>query len=441
MSLFSYFDLFYSILICFFFLQKGKSKSSLSPYGHYFNKGLIAKFIGVYLFCSIYLFYYQGGDTLNYFSGIKAFVDIFWQSPAKYFSLLIENEDYVYFADFWYYQVDLPPKYMIKDPRTLLVIKLTSLISIIGLGGFYSTSIFLAILSYRWIWKGFSFVIERYPALGKELSICFLYLPSAVFWGSGIMKDTFTFAATAYTLYAVNQIFLVKGRSFSDLLGLSFAFYIILSIKAYIIFALLPGIMIFLNFERISKIKSPIAKFVLLPSLTGMMFLGGQSIFMNFGDEFGKYSADRILEEAAIQQQDLSREEAYGGNFFDIGAYDPTLGGALSKAHIAVSAALFRPFLWEVGSPTMLFSALENTIVLVACIYFFLTIGPFRFFRIIFSDAFLIFSLSFTIILAFGIGLSAANFGALVRYKIPFLPFFSSIFFIVRAYSTKVISR
>ena len=50
---------------------------------------------------------------------------------------------------------------------------------------------------------------------------------------------------------------------------------------------------------------------------------------------------------------------------------------------------------------------------------------------IIFQDPYQLFCMIFTLILAFGIGLSTANFGALVRYKIPFMPFFVSMFFIM----------
>ena len=64
-------------------------------------------------------------------------------------------------------------------------------------------------------------------------------------------------------------------------------------------------------------------------------------------------------------------------------------------------------------------------------------IGLLRFFRYIFKDPYLIFSLVFTLTLAFGVGLSTANFGALVRYKIPFAPFFASMFFIINWYVKK----
>jgi len=207
----------------------------------------------------------------------------------------------------------------------------------------------------------------------------------------------------------------------STLLQLIIAFYLIITIKAYIIFALLPGLLIFANFERLKRIESNFVKIIVIPlSLIAVFFLV-QTLFFDFNEMFGKYSADNILEEAAIQNSDLQRS-VYGSNSFDIGAFEPTIQGALSKFLPAVNAALFRPYIWEVGSPTMLFSALENIILMLLFGWMMLT-KPIKFYKEIIQDPFITFCLLFTIILGFGVGLSTANFGALVRYKIPFLPF------------------
>jgi hypothetical protein len=40
----------------------------------------------------------------------------------------------------------------------------------------------------------------------------------------------------------------------------------------------------------------------------------------------------------------------------------------------------------------------------------------------------------FVLILAFGVGTNSGNFGTLVRYKIPLIPFFLSSLFIMRYY-------
>ena len=53
------------------------------------------------------------------------------------------------------------------------------------------------------------------------------------------------------------------------------------------------------------------------------------------------------------------------------------------------------------------------------------------FFRHIIQKPILIFSFFFSIAFAFSVGLATSNFGALVRYKIPCIPFFVASLFIV----------
>lgn len=440
MDNFTFFDLFYSLLLCIILYLRAVKKvtklSSEKPFIEFYPKGLLAKFIAVYLFCSIYLFYYQGGDTLGYYESTKCMYKLFWHDIDS-FLYVMKNKANTPGSWFKFTpETGWPKHYMFKDSRTFLIIKVCSVLIFPALGGFYSTSILLAAISYKWIWNAFEFTAERYPEIKKQIAFCFLYYPSVIFWGSGIMKDTFSFAATCFCLYGIQEIFIRKKNRLLNALQLLVAVYLIMSIKAYILFALLPGILIYTNFERIRSVKSNFLKIIILPlSITAIIFLV-QTFFINFGDEFGKYSADRILEEAAIQQQDLTRD-VYGKNSFDIGEFDPSLSGIVSKIPVAINAAIFRPYLWEVGSPTMLISAFENTILMVVIVVMLFKIGVFRFFNYLFKDPYLIFSLIFTITLAFGIGLSTANFGALVRYKIPFAPFFASMFFVINWYIKK----
>lgn len=437
MDNFTFFDFFYSILLCIILVFRANRKAQKlrieQPHYSFYSKGLLVKFIAVYVFCSIYLFYYQGGDTLGYYESTKAMYNLFWFDSDKFWYVMSHPANHPMSWFKFNVETGWPKHYMFRDSRTFLIIKTCSILAFPAMGGFFSISILLANISYRWIWNAFEFVVKKYPEITKQIAFCFLYYPSVIFWGSGIMKDTFTFAATCFCLYGIQKIFISKEKRIINGLQLILAIYLILSIKAYILFALLPGILIYVNFERIKKIKSNLLKIALFPaSIAGLVFVA-QTFFINFGAEFGKYSADRILEEAAIQQQDLTRD-VYGKNSFDIGEFDPSLSGIVSKIPAAINAAIFRPYLWEVGSPTMLISAVENMILMIVIVIMLFKIGVLRFLGYIGKDPYLIFSTIFTIVLAFGIGLSTANFGALVRYKIPFAPYFTSIFFIMNWY-------
>jgi len=132
---------------------------------------------------------------------------------------------------------------------------------------------------------------------------------------------------------------------------------------------------------------------------------------------------DSMLNKAVVSQRDL-KQEYYQGTSFDIGDYDPTVEGALSVTPAAIIAGLYRPFIWEARSAVVFLSGLENFILLLITIYVIYKAGLVGTLRIISREPFLIFCLVFSIIMAWGIGLSTSNFGALVRFKIPLMPFF-----------------
>src|SRR5688572_26314967 len=71
------------VILLMSFLYQNKQIKYGKPY-HYYLKGMGAKLFGSVFFCSIYVFYYGGGDTTTYFESSMAMANLFYQSPEKY---------------------------------------------------------------------------------------------------------------------------------------------------------------------------------------------------------------------------------------------------------------------------------------------------------------------------------------------------------------------
>ena len=99
----------------------------------------------------------------------------------------------------------------------------------------------------------------------------------------------------------------------------------------------------------------------------------------------------------------------------------------------AVVVALFRPFLWESRNPTMLLSALEATYFIVLTIRILLRVGVGSTLRAIASSPVLTLCFVFSLIFAISVGISSGNFGTLVRYKIPLMPFYLAGLYILQS--------
>ena len=178
-------------------------------------------------------------------------------------------------------------------------------------------------------------------------------------------------------------------------------------------------------------------KIISFPIIVGGILLIGTFTFQNISGFMGQYgNYDSAIKQAQVIQQDLLREEAYGKNNYYLGNIDGTIPGMISLAPLAIFTAIFRPLPWEIGSPTMVVSAVENTLLLILTIFLIIRTNPINFVKLVFSEPFLVMAFTFSIFFAFGVGIASTNFGALVRYKIPLMPFFFTGIYIVY-YKTK----
>jgi hypothetical protein len=87
---------------------------------------------------------------------------------------------------------------------------------------------------------------------------------------------------------------------------------IFIYIKPYYFFALLPGSLIWIFFQKINNVKNPLLRIMIVPILLSVTILLVIAALQIFGSYLGEYSLDLILAKAVKTQQDLIRVE-YGG--------------------------------------------------------------------------------------------------------------------------------
>lgn len=399
------------------------------PHYKYFTRGLVLKLLGAIAFCMVYSFYYDGGDTNAYFRSSKAIANLFSKNFSVAFSILMNNltmENHHYFD----YATGIPEWYMYKRAETFAAARYTVPFTFLGMKTFFTTSLLVSVFSYIGVWRLFTLFTRLYPVYTKYLAMSILYIPSFIFWGSGIMKDTYIVGAVCWFTYNFYMVFIAREKVVINLVFLIFNFWLIATLKAYIVSALFLGMFFWLNSAYLNKIKSFVVKALVFPAIIVLILFSSVYVFKNISELLGDYgSVDSAIKRAQITQQDLLRSEQYGDNNYDLGEIDGSVSGLLQKAPLAVFTAIYRPSIIEVGSITVLFSVLENSVLLLVTLYILLKTKTIRLIRVIRSNPIIQYSLAFSLVLAFGVGLASANFGALVRYKIPVIPFyFSSLF-------------
>jgi hypothetical protein len=418
---------FYLILVLFFAYKYKAKHQHEHPAYKYFIPGLIAKITGAICLGLVYFFYYKGGDTVNYFNTASAFVDVFLRSKSDFAHIYFGSP---YYSELYLAKGEYEFIYWVNDPYAFFVAKCFFPIVLIGAKSYMASAILVASICYVAVWKLYMVFVNEFSELYKQLAFAILFVPSVTFWGSGIMKDSLSFSAACLYVHGFYWLVIKKKYNAWNIAFILLAAIMLLSIKPYIFFALLPGSIVWFVALKVTNIKNGFIKVLIAPAI---IVGGGLVVFAlmnNLGDKLGKYSIDKVFDTAYGAQQDL-KQSYYQGNTFDIGDYEPTLTGLLSVSHKATFAALFRPTILDVRNVVMLISALENSFLLIFCLYLLVKLRIYKFFVLIQEHPLALFSMIFALFFALSVGVSISNFGTLVRLKIPCIPFFIASLVIV----------
>ena len=150
-----------------------------------------------------------------------------------------------------------------------------------------------------------------------------------------------------------------------------------------------------------------------------------------------QYTAENILKTVKNQQQVFNENQTGSGSNFQVADVGNSTAGLLLSFPLGVMNTFYRPFPWDVRSPFMVLSFFESFGFLFLTYMSFKKIGFKKFFSTLFSDPVIIFCFVYAIFFGGLVGVTTINFGALARYKIPCIPFFAMMLFLVMDKSGK----
>ena len=400
----------------------------------YFIPGLTLKIIGAISLGLIYQFYYRGGDTFNYFDrGSRYIWEAFRDSPIIGLRLLFANGEYnpetFHYASEIIYYNDLP---------SYFVVRVASFFDLFTFHTYSATAVLFAVFSFSGLWAMYTVFYRILPKMHLQLAIAIFFIPSVFFWGSGILKDTITIGALGWGTYAFAEIFLFRRNFLSGSIILLLSFFMIYEIKIYILLCLVPALMIWFYLSTIGKVKNLVLKTMILPFTIVLLFIGGYYSVKFIGEENHRYNLERLSYTAESTARWLSYvSERQEGSGYTLGDFDYSTAGILRKTPAAIWVTLFRPYLWEAKNLVMFISAIESLLLLIFTMFVMGSVITKKRIGILISNPIVIFCLIFSITFAFAIGLSTYNFGTLVRYKIPMMPFYIIAMFILLSYSKR----
>lgn len=384
----------------------------------YFLPALTVRIIGALALGFIYQFYYNGGDTFNYHThGSRHIWEAFIESPATGLRLLFAEGQYGpgywnYAEKIWYY----------RDQHSYFVIRMAAVFDLITFSSYSATAVLFSVLAFAGGWMMFLAFYVRHRGAVKLLAISCLFVPSIIFWGSGILKDTLTVAFIGVATYCLSKTIIDRKIHLGYFLLMLFSFYCVYSLKKYVLISFLAGAIVWVTSSYFLQVRSTMLRVMLIPFFVIFCIASSYFTVDRITKDDAKYSLEKIAETSRITAYDIrygwGKE---GGSGYSLGELDGTIGTMIKLAPRAINVSLFRPYVWEIRNPLMVFSAIESLFTLLITFY---VIFKMRTTILRYVNAEVGFCLVFSLIFAFGVGVSTYNFGTLARYKILLMPYY-----------------
>jgi hypothetical protein len=354
----------------------------------------------------IYLYYYRIlSDTFLFFEDAKKLTEL---ARADFFSylrfLFIDDYTHPLWKEIVYFQ-----------SRALFMVKLTSLLGLITFDNYWITSIYFSMMCFFGAWKLTNVVVEAFPSAKVAAIIAFLFFPSVVFWGSGVIKESVAMATLFVLSAAAVEIWEGKKLSWWEWLLVIISAWLLWRLKYYYLAVFLPVSAAAIITRRLTQtwqVKSIVIKVL----IWGGTFIVPLAIISSLRPNF---YPTRILDVIVSNNREFNAMSD-PDDLIEYTALEPTLASVVRNVPRALVSGIFRPFPWEAHTVFQWLIALENVLLLLL---FVASLSNIR--RLVKSPQRLLLCsvLLYVVVLCVFLALSTPNFGTLSRYRISFLPF------------------
>ncbi|MEM7549981.1 MAG: hypothetical protein AAF363_09910 [Bacteroidota bacterium] len=355
----------------------------------------------------VYIFYYEGGDTLSFHQDAHNFSSYLKAYPNHFFDIYFNTASIPLLEEHLIYSSN--------EPRALFFSKVLSFIYLFTNSSYWISSAFVACLGF-WCSLALLFELQKVKVnLVLPVFFAILLYPSTLFWTSGLLKESlmmisiFGLTYSFLNLYRKKRIEIITAFTFLlSVLMLFFLKYYILGLLVAFVF---PScfVVLLVRFNLLKqKFLTPLWLILTLIFLFGGTFLHPNLSFHSFLDVLVRnhnltLSLNNTAEGIIV--------------FHDL---EPTVMSLIANSPKALISGLFRPFPWEVYSYTAIMASLENVVLLFLLLTSILKVKKIEltYMNLITLSA-LIYIFASCILLS----ISTPNLGSLSRYKVAFSPF------------------
>ncbi len=392
----------------------------LKPY--YIRNFYLKVFYGI-AFTIVYLIVYGGGDTKAYWDGAVVLNNLFFKSPSLYLDAITsaptDENRLIHFSS----ETGFPPGWIYREAQGWFISQITSVICIFTFKSYFATVVIFSYFVSRATWKIFELVTKLNLHSVRVAAWCMLYVPSVGFWCSGITKDTIIYVSILNILfYSLDYLVLKNKFKLINFLLILVFIFLMSQIRSFALAATFAPLLAAFGARITNKYSNNLfAKFAFRIVFLGVGAFGFVTVFSS------SVVAD-LAQEASVVQNDFKSNQTYTGKKYDIGVVDGTPAGMIRAFPISVFYGVYKPFIYEALSPTLILNGIESLVLVLMTFNFFFVGNVFKKIKRVSSNEFLIFAFVFTLLIGFMAGYTSVLYGVLVRIRAPLLPFLFLIF-------------
>ncbi len=304
----------------------------------------------------------------------------------------------------WYRQYE---GNLYNDAHTM--IRFNAFVRLFSFGHYHVHTVFACFLCTLGLVTMYKAFVPLLAGHERAWALALFVLPSMLFWTSGVLKEALLLFGMGLFLSAVMDL-VRNGARLWNIVLLPFCIVLLFFLKFYVLLSLLPALCAYAWCVR-SGSRRPLLVYAIVFGACVLMGLNSELFYRDF----------RVLEVLYVKQRDFigMATAAQSGSMVIVTPLEPNVWSFLRQTPHALYMTFISPLTaWRHGALGLV-SAAENALLL-------LFIGLAVRWRRPWAEvdkALLYFCVGYCLLLALVIGWTTPVIGALVRYRVPLLPF------------------
>ncbi|MCE2732053.1 MAG: hypothetical protein LW821_01675 [Flammeovirgaceae bacterium] len=348
----------------------------------------------------LYHYHYQNGDILFYIKDLESVWLNFNQSPTEYIQFLFADDTSLL-------------QLTHQQERSLFFIKCISILHFISNGNIVLTQLFLSILSFIACWLCIKKLNACFPKHELPFIISFSFIPSVLFWGSGLVKETVTLIFIYIIIICALHLCFSKRKKQVFVFVLLLSGFMLFKLR-YFVFAIFFSFVLMLLFYHFIRRISNQKKWIVV-GLPTLLITGIGISFLHPNLHFN------AIQDVIIHNYKSVVALSQPGDYMVFPKLDEDNWRLFLYLPFSSLFGILRPFIWESTNVLQFLSAFENTVFLLLILY------QLRRLPTLWKNAsvkyWFILSVGYAVSMSAVLAISTPNYGSLNRYRIVFIPF------------------